>query len=284
LAQFDQFLDTHREIADQLRRTPSLIDDPQFLQSHPELTAYLQDHASVKQEISQHPDTFMSLEDRYARDRDLRDRDAGGQGRDADRRDANRDYDRRDMASFDRFLDGHREIAEQVRKDPSLLDNRDFVRNHSALQTYLQDNPGVRDQIRQDPNAFMRQGDAYDRNSNMRDRDPMHEHMADFGEFLRSHSDIQRDVSRDPSCVKDNRYVQNHADLNAYLNGHPDVRAELMANPQSFVRGAQQYNTSPSGAGVSGRGTGRSTTGSGTGVIGTGTSTNPGTTTPKPNQ
>ena len=379
LARFDQFLDTHREIANQLRKTPSLIDAPQFLQSHPELKAYLQDHPSVKQEISQHPDTFMSLEDRYDHDRDLRDRDAGGQDRDADRRDANRDNDRRDVASFDRFLDEHREIAEQVRKDPSLLDNRDFVRNHAALQTYLQDNPGVRDQIRQDPNAFMRQEDARDsnmrdhdgggpdrdpdrrdmtnrdndrrdvasfdrfldghreiaeqvrkdpslldnrdfvrnhaalqtylqdnpgvrdqirqdpnafmrqedaRDSNMRDRygDPMHDHMADFGGFLRSHSDIQRDVSRDPSCVKDNGYLQNHADLSAYLNAHPDVRAELTANPQSFVHGAQQYNANPSGAGVSGRGTGMSSTGSGTGMTGTGTSTNPATTTPKPNQ
>ena len=84
LARFDQFLDSHREIADQLRKTPSLIDDPQFLQSHPELNAYLQDHPSVKQEISQQPDTFMRLEDPYARDANLRDRDAGGQDRDAD--------------------------------------------------------------------------------------------------------------------------------------------------------------------------------------------------------
>jgi hypothetical protein len=286
LAQFDQFLDGHREIADQLRKTPSLIDDPQYLQSHPELNAYLQDHASVKQEISEQPNTFMRLEDVYARDHNLRDRDAAWQDRDADRRndEGNRDTDRRDVENFDRFLDDHREIAQQVRKDPSLLDNQKFVHDHPALETYLQDNPGVRDQIRQDPNAFMRQEDAYARdsnNSNMRDRDrdPMHDHMADFGGFLRSHSDVQRDVSRDPSCVKDNGYVQNHADLNAYLNAHPDVRAELMANPQSFVHGAQQYNASPSGAGVSGRGVGTTT-----GMTGTGTSTTPATTTPKPNQ
>jgi hypothetical protein len=370
LARFDQFLDSHREIADQLRKTPSLIDDPQFLQSHPELSAYLQEHPSVKQEISARPDTFMKLEDLYARDANLRDRDAG-QDRDADRRDAANHGDRRDMANFDRFLDdhreiaeqvrkdpslldnrnfvqnhpalqtyfqdnpgvhdqlrqdpnafmrqedaydrdsnmrdrdafrrnvaefdrfldGHREIAEQVRKDPSLLDNRNFVRDHPALQTYFQDNPGVRDQLRQDPNAFMRQEDAYDRDSNMRDRDPMHDHMADFGGFLRGHSDVQRDLSRDPSVVKDHEYVQDHAELNAYLNAHPDVRDELMANPQSFVRGAQQFdNASPggtsSGAGVNSRGT--STTGSGTGSTGsmTGTSTSPATSheQPKPNQ
>ncbi len=392
LARFDQFLDSHRETADQLRKTPSLIDDPQFLQSHPELSAYLQDHPSVKEEISERPDTFMRLEDAYGRDENLRDHDAGGQNRDADRRDP----DRRDVANFDRFLDGHREIAEQVRKDPSLLDSRNFVESHPALQTYLQDNPGVRDQIRQDPNAFMRQEDAYDRDSNMRDRDaggrdtggqdrdtdrrdginrdadrrdpdrrevanfdrfldghreiaeqvrkdpslldsrnfveshpalqtylqdnsgvrdqirqdpnafmrqedaynrdsnmrdnmrdrdPMHDHMADFGGFLDRHTDIQKDLSRDPSVVKDHDYVQNHTDLDAYLHAHPDVRAELMANPQSFVHGATQFDSAnPSGAsggaGVNGRGTG--TTGSMNG-----TTTNPATTTheqPKPNQ
>ena len=64
LARFDQFLDGHREIAGDLRRTPSLIDDPEYLQNHPELNAYLQQHPSVKQEISQRPDDFMRLEDR----------------------------------------------------------------------------------------------------------------------------------------------------------------------------------------------------------------------------
>jgi hypothetical protein len=377
LARFDQFLDSHREIAGQLRQTPSLIDDPQFLEKHPELNTYLQDHPSVKQEISERPDTFMRLEDQYARDPNLRDRDAGGQDRDADRRDmTNRDNDRRDVASFDRFLDQHREIAQQVRKDPSLLDNRNFVQNHPELQTYLQDNPGVRDQIRQDPNGFMRQEDAYDhdtnmrdrdtgagrdndrrdvanfdrfldghreiaeqvrkdpslldnrnfvqdhpvlqaylqdnpavrdqirqdpngfmrqedalnRDSSMRDRDPMHDRMADFGGFLHDHSDIQRDVARDPSCVKDQNYVHNHAELDAYLNDHPDVRAELMADPQGFVHGAQQYGSAGTGAGVSGRGTGTTgagTTGAGTTGSMTGTSTTPATTTheaPKPNQ
>jgi len=395
LAQFDQFLDGHREIANQLRKTPSLIDDPQYLQKHPELSAYLQDHTSVKQEISEQPNTFMRLEDLYARDHNLRDRDAawqdrdadrgdmnrdrdgdrrdvanfdrflddhreiaqqvrkdpslldnqkfvqdhpalqtyfqdnpgvrdqlrqnpnafmqqedafnrdpnprdaGGQDRDAYRNDMNRDTDRRDVANFDRFLDDHREIAQQVRKDPSLLDNQRFVQDHPALQTYLQDNPGVRDQIRQDPNSFMRQEDAYDRDSNMRDRDPMRDHMADFGGFLHSHSDIQNDLSRNPSAVKDHEYVQNHPELYAYLNAHPDVQAELMANPDNFVHGAQQYGsaspsgTSGSGTGVkTGSGAGTSSTGSGTGTTGAGTSSTPTATepvttphqSPKPNQ
>jgi hypothetical protein len=384
LAQFDQFLDGHRDAAEQLRKTPSLIDDPQFLQSHPELNAYLQDHPGVKQDISQRPDTFMRMEDLYDRDANLRDRDAGGPDRDGNPAAGDRDRNRADMTGFDRFLDGHREIAEQVRKDPSLVDNREFVQNHPALQSYLQENPGVRDVLRQDPNAFMQQDrdanlrdrdsggpdrdplradavnqdrdagrqnrddradrvnfnrfldghreiaeqvrkdpslcdnrdfvqnhpalQAYfqdnpgvrdqlrqdphafmqqaqqDRNWNMGDRDAMHDRMADFGGFLGSHSDIKRDLSRDPSVVKNPDYVQNHAELNAYLNAHPDVRDGLMANPQTFVHGAQQYNNGSAtgiagGAGVNGRGTG-------TAASSTGTSTHPATTphNPKPNQ
>jgi hypothetical protein len=371
LARFDQFLDSHREDAQQLRRTPALVDDPQYLQSHPQLNTYLQDHPSVKQEISQRPDTFMRLEDRYDRDHDARDRDAGGPNHDADRRDdrgqdrdadrrdagaqdrdadrrddrgdAERDAHRRDLATFDRFLDGHHEIAEQVRKNPSLADNREFVQNHPALQDFLRDNPGVRDQLRQDPNAFMHQEDRFDRNENAGDRDAdrgnrdgdrrevaefdrfldrhheiaeqvrknpsladnrefvenhpalqdflrdnpgvrdqlkqdpnafmrqedrfdqatnrggerdaSHDHMADFGGFLGGHSDIQRDLSKNPSVVKDHEYVQNHAELNTYLTAHPEVRDELMANPQSFVKGAQQYSNNGTGTNGSPAGT-----------------------------
>jgi hypothetical protein len=367
LARFDQFLDSHREDAEQLRRTPSLVDDPQFLQSHPELNRYLQDHPSVKQEISQRPDTFMRLEDLYDRDHDARDRDAGGRDRyadgrdrDADRQDRDadgrdRDADHRDRAEFDRFLDEHREIAEQVRKDPSLLDNREFVESHPPLRDFLRDNPGVREQLRQDPNAFLRREDRDDRDANLRDRDAdehnrdgdrdrsdrdrreladfdrflerhreiaeqvrkdpalldrqefvqnhpalqgflqdnpgvrdqlkqdpnafmrqedqeygrsgngdrdaMHDHMADFGGFLGGHPDIQKDLSRNPSIVKDHDYVQNHSELNTYLNAHPDVRNDLIANPQTFVKGAQQYSNN-----------------------GTGTTGNPAPTTPKPKQ
>ena len=41
---------------------------------------------------------------------------------DNERSNQDRDITRRELASFDKFLDSHREIAEQVRKNPSLVD------------------------------------------------------------------------------------------------------------------------------------------------------------------
>ena len=53
------------------------------------------------------------------------------------------DITRQELASFDSFLDSHPEMGEQLRRNPSLVDDREYVKNHPELQAYLQDHPGV---------------------------------------------------------------------------------------------------------------------------------------------
>jgi hypothetical protein len=231
VARFDQFLDSHRETAEQLRKDPSLVDNQEYVRNHPELQAYLQDHPEIRDQIKQDPNAFMHDEARY------------------DRRDDDRDrVNREELSHFDQFLDTHRETAEQLRKDPSLVDNQEFVQHHPALQTYLQDHPELRQQLKQDPNAFMQQEARYNRYDNNRTdgmgRDAAgHRQAASFGEFLGGHSEISQHLSDDPSLVKNQEYMENHPELKQYLSSHPDVNKELMANPQSFVKSAQQFST-----------------------------------------
>jgi hypothetical protein len=258
LAQFARFMDSHREIAEQVRKDPSLLDNRQFIQNHPELQAFLRDNPGVRDQLSQNPNAFMQQEEQFNRSQNVQDRD-----------------NRQDLAQFDRFLDTHREIAEQVRKDPSLADNREFVENHPALRDYLRNNPGVRDEIRQDPNAFMHQEDRFDLSQHSGDRDAAHAHMASFGEFLENHQNIRADVTKDPSMLKNREYVQNHPELDGYLSAHPEVRDEMMADPDGFVKGAQQFKNNSS---IS---VGASTNGSGSGAS-TGTATTTEGTKPKP--
>ncbi len=262
LANFDRFLDNHRETAQQLRRDPSLVDNSQYMRDHPELQTYLQDHPAVRQQIKVNPDAFMHAEDRYDRAEDNRSHDL----------DRNEDRGRdREIASFDQFLDTHRETGEQLRKNPSLADNQQFLKDHPALQSYLQDHPAVREQLRQDPNVFMQQearydrreddmnrpdaasdrdhGNGDDRNRNADDRDrgsdsdrdgDAHRH---FAEFLGNHGDIAQQLSKDPSLVKRQDYLQDHPELRDYLNQHPEVQQPLMVDPQNFVSKSQQFNT-----------------------------------------
>ena len=182
LAQFDQFLDSHPEIAEQLRKDPSLVNSKDFVEKHPALQTYLQQQSAVREELKENPWAFMRDENRFDRTEDARARDTRG-----------------DEARFDQFLDSHREIAEQLRKDPSLANNREFVEKHAALQTFLQEQPGIRDQLKDNPNAFVRradlaerQDDRFDRRDDARDRDT----HARFGEFLGGHDDVAKDLSR----------------------------------------------------------------------------------------
>ena len=309
LAQFDQFLDGHREIAEQLRKDPSLVNDKQFVQDHPVLQTYLQQHPGVSEEIRENPNAFMRQENRFDRSEDARDADAarrdndnGRRDNDAERRDndngrgdndaerrdndngqrdndamrrdddnarrdndamrrddnnARRDNDterrdndttRRELARFDQFADSHREIGEQLRKDPSLVNNREFVEHHPALQAYLQNNPGIRQEMQENPNAFMRQENRFDRHEDARNSGPIREHVASFGEFLGGHSDVARQVSKDPSLVKNDDFVKKHPEFQEFLNSHPGVKEEMRQDPQSFVKAAQQFNINNSAA------------------------------------
>jgi hypothetical protein len=115
------------------------------------------------------------------------------------------------------------------------------------LQTYLQDHPELRAQIKANPNAFMQQEARYARYDNREDgmnRDATgHRQAASFGEFLGGHSEISQRLSEDPTLVKNQEYMENHPELQQYLTAHPDVKQELMANPQTFVKSAQQFST-----------------------------------------
>ena len=226
VAQFDQFLDSHPEIAEQLRKNPALANDREFVRDHPALAAYLQNNPGIRDQLRQDPNAFMRDENRFDRAEDVR-----GQN-----------VSRRDLADFDRFLDNHREIAEQVRRNPSLVDNREFVDNHTALQTYLRDNPGVREQLRQDPNAFMRDENRFDRAEDVRDQNVSRRDLADFDRFLDNHREIAEQVRRNPSLVDNREFVQNHPALQTYLQTNPSVRDQIRQDPNAFMRQEDRFD------------------------------------------
>jgi len=236
LASMDRFMDGHPEIAEQLRKNPSLINNREFVENHPALQEYLQSHPEVREEFKENPNAFMRQENRYERhEGDDRDRD-----RDRGRRDS--DTTRRELASMDRFMDAHPEIAEQLRKNPSLVNNREFVENHPALQQYLQSHPEVREEFKENPNAFMRRENRYDRREDDRDRDRDNRigmggrgDLTGFGQFLGGHSTVAEQLSKDPSLANNKEYLANHPELAEYLKTHPTVTKQLSENPQAVM-------------------------------------------------
>jgi hypothetical protein len=222
LAIMDSFLDTHPEIAEQLRKNPSLVDNKAFVENHPALAQFLAQHSEIRQDIEQNPNGFMSAEHRY-----------------------DNFEDHRFSSIMDTFMYHHPEIAEQLEKDPSLVNNKEFVQNHPQFQQFLAEHPELRQDFKANPNAFMQEAERQARREDARSAhngDVTRGGQASFHEFLEGHSGIFNDLAKSPSLATNQEYLENHSELKTYLNANPQVREELNENPDSFVKSAETFD------------------------------------------
>src|SRR5215469_13380077 len=123
------------------------------------------------------------------------------------------DLTRQQLAGFDQFLDNHPDLATQIRNNPSLVNNEEFVESHSVLQQYLQQHPEVREDLSQNPNAVMRQEQRYDRRED-------------------ADSDRDRNRDRDRNHDNDSDITRRElADTNVFFDNHPEIAEQLRNNP-----------------------------------------------------
>jgi hypothetical protein len=65
--EFDKFLDSHKNVANELRQDPQKINDQSYVSQHPELHKWLMDHSNIAREIRENPSAFMNREKTYDR-------------------------------------------------------------------------------------------------------------------------------------------------------------------------------------------------------------------------
>jgi hypothetical protein len=63
--EFDKFLDSHPNVAKELRQDPQKINDQAYVSQHPELNKWLEDHSNIRREIQENPSAFMNREKSY---------------------------------------------------------------------------------------------------------------------------------------------------------------------------------------------------------------------------
>ncbi len=234
LAAFHQFLDTHPEIGEQVRKNPSLLDDRGFVTNHSALDTFLRDHPGINDRVRNDAVAFMREEDQFGR---------GDQGPGNDRGQGYRPDDRQrdEAAAFHQFLDDHRDLADRVRQDPSLLNNQQFLQDHEDLRIFLRDHPGVSDQIRNNAVAFMQQEDQFGRRGDDRADDRQRDELVAFHQFLDEHRDLADQVRRDPSLLGNRDFVDHRDDLRIFLQDHPGVNDQIQANAAAFMREEDQF-------------------------------------------
>jgi len=63
-----------------------------------------------------------------------------------------------ELAGFERFLDEHPRVATELRQNPSLITDPNYLNNHPGLGKFLKSNPGFASQVRSNPGQFLRGG------------------------------------------------------------------------------------------------------------------------------
>lgn len=74
------------------------------------------------------------------------------------------------VRGFDGYLDKHPDVAQELSRNPRLIDDPKYLANHPELRDYVRDHPRMARAFRRHPDRFMRREHAYDRGENRWDR------------------------------------------------------------------------------------------------------------------
>ena len=144
----------------------------------------------------------------------------------------------RDLRSFDAFLDSHWETAQELYRDPELLNSDRFLRGHAALRDWLDDHQEAARAIQADPRAVMWQERTAGRHEEERrsasgrisERD-----LRSFEDYLNSHDETAQLLYQNPDLINDRQFVRRHDALHDWLEDHQEAAATIQANPDKFL-------------------------------------------------
>jgi len=136
---FERYLESHDETARALRQNPDLINDRRFVHDHDALKDWLDDHPDAAEAIRANPERYLS-----------RETNSSSTGRQA-----RAPMSEQDLSSFERYLDTHDETARSLYQNPDLINDRQFVRDHDALQDWLENHQEAARALRADPDRYL---------------------------------------------------------------------------------------------------------------------------------
>jgi len=212
------FLASHPDLSGTLSRNPQLINDPNFIATHPDLQSYLASHPTTAGRLRQHPDQFMH------RDRD----DLYHWNEATGSRPYVTDHATDNMNTF---LASHPDVASSLSHNPQLINNQQFLAAHPELKSYLASHPGVDKQFTSRPDRFMDRAYGDGKYGNPESYKGT---AVNADHYLDNHPEIQSQLQQNPELVKNTDYLNNHPGLQQYLANHPYVRSQYQNHPYKF--------------------------------------------------
>ncbi|HEV2169965.1 MAG TPA: hypothetical protein VGR40_03400, partial [Candidatus Binatus sp.] len=136
------------------------------------------------------------------------------------------------------YLDEHPEVAEQLARDPHLVDNPRFLATHPGLDGYFSNHPEVRQELQSHPDRFMAREGYYDSHHGWHYGHP----LASTDRYMDSHPEVARQLERNPKLVDDHAYMERHPELREYLHNHPVARHDWKTHPYRYMHAENRYD------------------------------------------
>jgi hypothetical protein len=142
---------------------------------------------------------------------------------------------RRALREFDRFLDHHPLLEDQLRLDPDLIADQAFLAKTPELRDFLSMNPNVGEGLKAYPRYFLNRGLLRQASAPVSFRE-----LAAFKDLFQQQPELQRELTENPELIRDRAYRESHAALRDCLLQHPAlarvfITESVSSDPKSHV-------------------------------------------------
>jgi hypothetical protein len=215
LQSFEEYLDSHWQVADELYRNPELINDRVYVRKNPSLRRWLVTHPRAARAIRTNPHAVLWHE------RDSRD-DEG----------ARQELSDEDLRSWEEFLDAHEAIARELYRNPDLLKDANYIRRNQELDDWLYSHRRAARIITANPREYARRGE----DSSSGDTRPLTaEEVREFERFLDREWEIANALYREPELVNSREFLRDNPTLANWLREHPRMARAVRERPREYL-------------------------------------------------
>jgi hypothetical protein len=120
------------------------------------------------------------------------------------------------LRELDRFLDHHPLLENDLRRNPSLLADRQYLGEKPELQNFLTVNAGVIRALQMEPRHFLHRALLRQANAPLK-----YSEVSQLDPFLSEQPAIERDLIEDPARIQEPAYLKLHPPLGDFLAQHP---------------------------------------------------------------